>query len=94
MKSKNQIYNEFVDNLEVYKKYSLTKSATLPPWINLQDFINFYTQISFGIGDDNYFTNLVCSVWNYNLQQNYRNNNNNRIVNTGTQIIQNYNKTF
>ena len=93
LKNKNQVYNEFVDNFEVYKEYSLTKSATLPPWINLQDFINFYTQISFGISDDNYFTNLVCSVWNYNLQKNYRNNNN-RIVNIGNQIVQNYNKNF
>ena len=94
-KSKEQIYNEFVDNLEVFKKYCLTSSISSPAWINLQDFINFYTQISFGINDDNEFNNLVSSVWGYNLQNNFRsNNNNNRMMQVGNQIMQNYNKNY
>ena len=89
--SKDDIYNEFIDYLDIYKKYSLIDKNSSLTLITLQDFINFYTQISFGINDDNYFNKLVSGVWNYGTENNL--NNNNRMMQIGNQIINN-NKFF
>ena len=88
--SKEEIYEEFLNNLEIYKKYSLIKNRNSSFLFTLDDFINFYTQISFDIEDDNYFNNLITGVWNYNLENNI---NPNRRIQTGNQIIQN-NRNF
>ena len=88
--SKEEIYEEFLNNLEIYKKYSLIKNRNSSFLFTLDDFIDFYTQISFDIEDDNYFNNLITGVWNYNLENNI---NPNRRIQTGNQIIQN-NRNF
>ena len=85
--SKDNIYNEFIDNLDVYKKYSLFNKSSKLTLISLQDFINFYTQISFGINDDNYFNKLVSGVWNYGTDNNLSKSN--RMMQIGNQIINN-----
>ena len=87
--SKDEIYNEFIDNLDIYKKYSLIDKSSSLTLITLQDFINFYTQISFGINDDSYFNKLISGVWNYGTENNLSNNN--RMMQVGNQIINNNN---
>ena len=73
--------------MDIYKKYSLIDKNSSLTLITLQDFINFYTQISFGINDDNYFNKLVSGVWNYGTDNNLPKSN--RMMQIGNQIINN-----
>ncbi len=63
-KTIDEIKNEFSDNLDVFREYIKPISNSLDGFLNYNDFIKFYNQISLGISDDNYFNYLINNVWN------------------------------
>ena len=65
IKNEKEIYNEFNDNLEIYKNYLNNIYHSNKLSFSLEDFINFYNQISLGIKDDKDFIKLINSVWDF-----------------------------
>ena len=59
-----EIKNEFSDNLDVFREYIKPISISSDGFLNYNDFIKFYNQISLGISDDSYFNYLINNVWN------------------------------
>ena len=105
---KEMIFNEFVEELEIFREYEEKIQKKPLMFFQFQDFVNFYTQISMGITDDNYFEKMINSVWNVNNNVVSNNNNpysnynnyysNNKNVNqrlrTGSQIVSSFNRLF
>ena len=63
-KSLDEIKNEFNENLDIFKEYITPLSTSSHDFINYNDFIKFYNQISLGISDEKYFDYLINNVWN------------------------------
>ena len=59
-----EVIGDFTDNLEIFREYNASISKSNPGFLNFVDFMKFYSQISLGISDDNYFEYLVNNVWN------------------------------
>ena len=106
---KEMVFNEFVEELEIFREYEEKIQKKPLMYFQFQDFVNFYTQISMGITDDNYFENLITSVWNvdannlmyknnnpYSNYNNYYSNNKNinQRIRTGTQVVSSFNRLF
>ena len=62
----NSIINDFSDNLDIFKDYIIPFSRSQTGFLNYNDFIKFYNQISLGISDDSHFEYLINNVWNLN----------------------------
>ena len=80
-KTEKEEYNEFIDNLEIYKNYLNIITHSNKISFTFEEFLNFFNQISLGIKDDQYFFDLINKVWDLNNENNnnniYYNNNNN-----------------
>ena len=63
-KTKEEVINDFMDNLNIFLEYNSHMSKANSGFMNFDDFYKFYSQISMGISDDNYFEYLVNNVWN------------------------------
>ena len=63
-KTKEEVINDFMDNLNIFLEYNSHMSKANTGFMNFDDFYKFYSQISMGISDDNYFEYLVNNVWN------------------------------
>ena len=78
-KTREQVIADFVELLEIFLEYNSKMSKSTPGYMNFEDFYKFYSQISMGISDNNYFEYLVNNVWNLdggsaNNYYNYGNN--------------------
>ena len=78
-KTREQVIADFIELLEIFLEYNSKMSKSTPGYMNFEDFYKFYSQISMGISDNNYFEYLVNNVWNLdggsaNNYYNYGNN--------------------
>ena len=98
-KTKEYIYYEFLDNLEIFLNYrNKLYNRNLSNILNYDDFLRFFDQISMYIKSDDDFERYINTCWNLNFN-NYNNNYkdsrimynnrryNNSMVRTGSQII-------
>ena len=65
-KSEGEILGEFLDNIESYKEYLENLKGVYDNTFSLDDFINFYSEISVGIEDDKKFEFMMYNCWNLN----------------------------
>ena len=63
-KSPDEIYEDFNDNLQIFKEYLNSIKNISNDDLSYDDFIKFYSQISMYINDNVYFDNLINNVWN------------------------------
>jgi len=85
-----EVFGDFIDMVNIFKEYKefINNNAKYDFW-SVQDFVDFYSQISLGITDDAYFECLMKNVWNFdnNYYYNFNNNINNQRIKTGTAIM-------
>ena len=96
-KTKEYIYYNFIDNLEIFLDYrNKLYNKYLNNILNYDDFCRFFDQISMYINNDDLFEKYINFCWNVNSINyknrdaiNYCNNRkyNNSIIRTGSQII-------
>ena len=65
-KNEGEILGEFLDNIESYKEYLENLKGVYDNNFSLDDFINFYSEISVGIEDDKKFEFMMYNCWNLN----------------------------
>ncbi len=89
-----EVFGDFIDMINIFKEYKEFLNNENYDFWSVQDFVDFYSQISLGITDDEYFENLMKNVWNlddsyYNDNYNnyYNNDVNNQRIKTGTVIM-------
>jgi len=58
-KSEEEVLGEFLDNIESYSSIMLGEKKDM----TLEQFIEYYSMISFQIIDDKYFDILMCCSW-------------------------------
>ena len=63
-KSLDDVKNEFSEFLDIFIEFIIPYSSSSKGFINYNDFIKFYNQISLGISDESYFEYLINNVWN------------------------------
>ena len=63
-KNIDEIKNEFNENLDIFREYIIPLSTSSNGFINYNDFIKFYNQVSLCISDEKYFDYLINNVWN------------------------------
>ena len=96
-KTKEYIYYEFIDNLDIFLNYrNKLYNRNLSNILSYDDFLRFFNQISMYINNDDDFEKYINSCWSLN-NNNYNHNdkiiyNNNRrynnsMIRTGSQII-------
>ena len=96
-KTKEYIYYEFIDNLDIFLNYrNKLYNRNLSNILSYDDFLRFFNQISMYINNDDEFEKYINSCWSLN-NNNYNHNdkiiyNNNRrynnsMIRTGSQII-------
>ena len=96
-KTKEYIYYEFIDNLDIFLNYrNKLYNRNLSNILSYDDFLRFFNQISMYINNDDDFEKYIGSCWSFN-NNNYNqydkiiyNNNrkyNNSMIRTGSQII-------
>ena len=96
-KTKEYIYYEFIDNLDIFLNYrNKLYNRNLSNILSYDDFLRFFNQISMYINNDDDFEKYINSCWSFN-NNNYNqydkiiyNNNrkyNNSMIRTGSQII-------
>lgn len=96
-KTKEYIYYDFIDNLEIFLNYrNKLYNKYLSNILNYDDFLRFFDQISMYINNDDMFEKYINYCWNVNSLKynnrdaiNYCNNrkHNNAIMRTGSQIM-------
>ena len=96
-KTKEYIYYDFIDNLEIFLKYrNKLYNKYMNNILNYDDFLKFFDQISLYINNDDAFEKYIKFCWNVNSLNynnrdaiNYCNNrkHNNAIIRTGSQIM-------
>ena len=64
IKSRGQIYGEFLDNIETYKEYLENMRGIYINNFNLEDFVNFYNLLGVGVKDDKIFEFMINNCWN------------------------------
>ena len=88
-----EVFGDFIDMINIFKEYKEFLNNENYDFWSVQDFVDFYSQISLGITDDEYFENLMKNVWNLNENNYYNDNNyynneiNNQRIKTGTVIM-------
>ena len=60
-KNKDEVYGEFIDNIESYLEYK-GKSYN-GRTMSIEEFVEYYTMISVGIEDDAYFEYMMSNCW-------------------------------
>ena len=105
-KDHNEVFGEFLDILEIYREYIYNIKGRIITNFNLDDFKQFYAEISMSIKDDTAFENMMIYCWNMknddsglNMGNNNNYNNNygydrNIRARTGQQIMNMNNRRF
>ena len=78
-KQDEEVFNEFCYTFDIFCKLNNINNN-----ITYAQFLEYYTGISASIVDDNYFEDIICSVWS--------NNNNINNINNTINIINNFNE--
>ena len=96
-KTKEYIYYEFIDNLDIFLNYrNKLYNRNLSNILSYDDFLRFFNQISMYINNDDDFEKYINSCWSFNNNKYnqydkiiYNNNRkyNNSMIRTGSQII-------
>ena len=60
-KNKDEVYGEFIDNIESYLEYK-GKSYN-GRTMSIEEFVEYYTMLSVGIEDDAYFEYMMSNCW-------------------------------
>ena len=63
-KTPNEVFGEFLDMIEIFREYVYNIKGGYITSINLEDFKQFYSEISIGIKDDYVFENMMINCWN------------------------------
>ena len=98
IKSKDEILLDFIDSLEIFREYysNLNNENIKKGYMSVDDFMNFFKEISMSISDDRYFSFLIDNCWNSNLNQEKNNSygngygNDNVRIRAGKQIVNNF----
>jgi hypothetical protein len=90
-KNSEEIFCDFIDMINIFKEYKEFLYNKKFDFWNLNDFVDFYTQVSLGITDDSYFEVLMKSVWNFENNNNNFDNNNNNFENNNNNFENNNN---
>ena len=80
-KTPNEVYGEFLDMLEIYREYIYNIKGGYITSITLEDFKQFYSEISLGFKDDYAFENMMVNCWNLGWNNKGININNDNIGN-------------
>ena len=97
IKSKDEILLDFIDSLEIFREYNsnLNNENIKKGYMSVDDFMNFFKEISMSISDDRYFNFLIDNCWNSNLNQEKNSaygtgyGNDNVRIRAGKQIVNN-----
>ena len=65
-KTADEVYGDFLECLEIFVEYNNCVKRKNSRVLNIEEFIDFYNEISMYIQDNKVFENLVCSCWNIN----------------------------
>jgi len=76
-KTPNEVFGDFLDMLEIYREYIYNIKGGYITSINLEDFKQFYSEISLSIKDDYFFENMMLNCWNIGNSNNNGLNRNN-----------------
>ena len=76
-KSPNEVFGDFLDMLEIFREYIYNIKGGYITSINLEDFKQFYSEISLSIKDDYIFENMMLNCWNIGSYNNNGFNRNN-----------------
>ena len=68
-KTEEEILAEFLDTFE-YKFNLLNDEKVNEAKITMEEFMDYYNNISFGIKDDDYFEEMIKSVYNLDSKRN------------------------
>ena len=98
IKSKDEILLDFIDSLEIFREYNsnLNNENIKKGYMSIDDFMNFFKEISMSISDDRYFNFLIDKCFNSNLNQDKNNSygngygNDNVRIRAGKQIVNNF----
>ena len=91
-RTEEEVLGEWLDNLETFNEYNGT--LTRDRKVTLDEFMNYYNQISMSIDDDRYFEYTINNVWDMDKKPMFSGYNNlpqenyNTRARTGSQIIQ------
>ena len=98
IKSKDEILLDFIDSLEIFREYNsnLNNENIKKGYMSIDDFMNFFKEISMSISDDRFFNFLIDKCFNSNLNQDKNNSygngygNDNVRIRAGKQIVNNF----
>ena len=91
-KSKEEVYGEFLDKLEIFREYNDNLKASFSTTMNFNEFAKFYSEISMNIKDDNLFDYMLNNCWD--LDRSSRNNINNGNWNNNNYYNNNNNSNY
>ena len=93
-KTEQEILGEWLDNFESFSEYN--ENGIKNRKVTLEEFINYYNQISMSIEDDKYFEYMINNCWDmdkrnaYKYGGGYRNDySGNQRARTGAEIVSN-----
>ena len=61
-KTEEQVLNEFLDTFEMH--YSLNHEGSNDDKVTIEEFMEYYANISMSIDDDRYFELMINNAWN------------------------------
>ena len=73
----NEIYSDFLDFLETFREYNDNLKGGYSFNMSFEEFLDFYSEISMSIEDDDFFEYLLNNCWDLNEENNDENENNN-----------------
>ena len=88
----NEIYSDFLDFLETFREYNDNLKGGYSFTMSLEEFLEFYNEISMSIEDDDYFENMLINCWDITEENNEVIDNESQIHESKeNNIINNYN---
>ena len=88
----NEVYSDFLDFLETFREYNDNLKGGYSFTMSLEEFLEFYNEISMSIEDDEYFENMLINCWDIAEENNEIIDNENQIHESKeSNIINNYN---
>lgn len=69
-KTEDEVLAEFLETFEIHFSY-LNNKKTKDCKISLEEFIEYYNNISMSIDDDEYFELMMTNAWNLDNKPNY-----------------------
>jgi Ca2+-binding EF-hand superfamily protein len=81
----NEIYSDFLDFLETFREYNDNLKGGYSFNMSFEEFLDFYSEISMSIEDDDLFEYLLINCWDLKEENNDENENNNLNKNIDSQ---------